>query len=151
MFVDPSLLERIAHAHQKQVGPGVVDPPDDVGGQVAIEEETVMVARGGPAREGSGGGGGGPRDRASAAAEEEVAIALTGGRVEQLRHEVGADEVVAHADALQPGGPADPRAVAEDVVGRVEHVAIGRIGGRQVERMGVDEVDGSRRPGPILQ
>ena len=135
----------------KRSGFGAVDLADGGGGELAVVEITVMAACQRPAGKERGGGGRGAGDRRLVAAEEEIAMAFRGGGAEQLRHQVGAGKVVADAEAVEPGGPADARAVAEDVVGRVEHFAIVAVGGRQVERVGVDEEDAAGRPGLLLQ
>ena len=115
---------------------------DDVGVDVGVGEKAVMVAAQGPAGKMQPGVFRRALDRPGVAAEEEIRVAAAGGLFKQGRREIGAHQVLAHADGLEPGGPANARPVGEDVVGRIEHVAVAGVRGGQVQRVGVGEVNG---------
>ncbi len=64
--------------------------------------------------------------------------------MEHLRDEVGSHHVLRHPNALQSCTPADAGAVGKDEIARVERVPVGRIGGGEIQRMGIDEKDADR-------
>ena len=140
----PAFLQRIAHADQQHVGPGGVDRVEDRGIQLGIIQISVMIAREPPAGEVLPGVARGLRNRRLIAAEHEVRIIPAGGRFEQERREVGALQVVANANAVQPRPPTHAGSIAEDEIAGIEHFAISRIGRREIQRMGVDEKHAAR-------
>ncbi len=64
--------------------------------------------------------------------------------MEHLRDEVCSHHVLRHLDALQSCAPTDAGAVGKDEIARVERVPVGRIGGGEIQRMGIDEEDADR-------
>lgn len=73
------------------------------------------------------------------AAQHKVGISSIGGRLQEQRRKISAYEVVAVADPLQFGRPADSGAVAEDEIARVKNRSIFRVARGKIQRMGVDE------------
>lgn len=140
---DPALLYRIAHAHEKQVGPcggdGVQDPL--AGGFV---EKAMVVPDDAPAGivARDHGGGGGDDDRLRAQHEARSCIAI--GRGEQRRHEVGAIEVCAKPQAAEACGPAHAGAITEYELGAVQDVTVFWRSGGEVQRVGVGEEQRAR-------
>ena len=97
-----------------------------------------------PARKRPCGVVGSGADRPSVGPEHEIGIPSARGGLEQLGHEIGADHVLRHADAVEPGSPADAGAVGQHEIAPVERLAVGRVGSSQIQRMGVNEKNACR-------
>ena len=69
-------------------------------------------------------------------------VAARGG-LQELGNEIRAAQVVSQLEAALSRGPADAGAVVEHIVCRVQHVAVARIVGRDVQRVSIDEKERS--------
>jgi len=144
VLVEPELLAGDSQGHHEDVGPRGADLLDDRGLGVGVE---VSVSRadhrqtGEPAAHLLGRGRRDPRPGAQEIEREP----LDGRPLAEPGEHVGAVDVLADVDALEPGGHLDADAVGQHPRGPPEHGPVGGVGHGLVEAVGIDERE-QRRP-----